>query len=124
LYAVYEKFPLAQGKEHNTFTPGQETILYAEVDNFSVTKEEESYKTSLKISYEIRDRSETKFQTEFPPIVEKTTTPRRDYFISHRMRIPKDLGIGHYNLYLTIEDTQTNTFGEYFIPFEVISSQE
>lgn len=99
-FGNYERFP------RNEFTPGQEVLLYTEIENFvSNATTDGEYRTSLKSLVEIVDFDGKVVWTKgFPPTEDLCRNPRRDYFHNYQFHIPKELSTGTYSLKLTIED--------------------
>jgi hypothetical protein len=108
--------PFASG----TFTPGQEVVLYAEVDNFSTESTPKGFHTSLHSSYQIVDSHGRRVAEP-----QSTTTddycrnPRRDFFIGYHLYLPKRLSPGKHTLHLTIEDLQGHKVGQSSLDFIV-----
>jgi hypothetical protein len=99
-FGNYERFP------RNEFTPGQEVLLYTEIENFvSSTTIDGEYRTLLKSLVEIVDQQGKVVWTKgFPSTEDLCRNPRRDYFHNYQFHIPRDLSTGTYSLKLTIED--------------------
>lgn len=99
-FGNYERFPKSE------FTPGQEVLLYTEIENFvSVPTNEGEYRTSLKSTIEIADgKGAVVWQRSFPATEDFCRNPRRDYFHSCKFHIPEDIATGTYSLKLTIAD--------------------
>jgi hypothetical protein len=102
-----------------SFTPGQETLLYAELENFASEATERGYHTSLRSSYEIFDERGARIdEHEFAVTEEYCRNPRRDFFIRYFVYLPKEIGPGRYTLQLTIEDMQSEKIGRSTIQFD------
>lgn len=99
-FGNYERF------QRNEFTPGQEVLLYCEVENFvSVPTTEGEYRTSLKSLIEIVDpKGKIVWTKAFPATEDFCRNPRRDYFHNYQFRIPEDIAMGTYSLKLSITD--------------------
>ena len=99
-FGNYERFL------RNEFTPGQEVLLYTEIENFvSVPTADGEYRTSLKSVIEITDpKGKIVWQKMFPPTEDFCRNPRRDYFHNYQFRIPEEISMGTYVLKLTIAD--------------------
>lgn len=99
-FGNYERF------QRNEFTPGQEVLLYSEVENFvSVPTSDGEHRTSLKSLIEIVDQKGTVVWTKaFAATEDFCRNPRRDYFHNYQFRIPDDISMGTYVLKLSITD--------------------
>jgi hypothetical protein len=107
--------------EKNEFTPNQEVLLYAEIENFLSESTPKGFHTSLQSNYEIVDASGQGVVTKqvFPPTEEDCQSIRRDFFIGYRVRLPKHMAPGQYVLQLTIEDLKAHKIGQTPIEFAV-----
>lgn len=113
-YGVYKAF------DKHEFQPGQEVLLYAEVENFKSESSEKGYRTSLRSSYQILDPHGARVaQQEFALTEEYCRNPRRDFFIRYFVWMPKRIYGGKYTLQLTIEDTLSQKIGQSTIDFEI-----
>lgn len=102
------------------FQAGQEVLLYAEIENFSSKAQPEGFHTSLASRYEIaNEQGEVVARHEFPPLEETCRNVRRDFFLQHRMWIPKNLPRGRYRLRLVLTDNHAQKQGEASLPFAV-----
>ena len=101
--------------------PGQEVILYAELENFTSEETAKGYHTSLKASYEILDRRGKKIASEtLGDSEEHCRNLRRDFFVAYSVIIPRDLFNGdEYTLRLNIEDAKSQRVGESIVKFRV-----
>jgi len=114
-YGVYKTF------DQYTFEPGQEVLLYAEVEHFKSQETPEGFHTALKSSYEIYDSEGRRIaQHDFPITEEKCRNQRRDFFIRYFITLPtKEIYDGKHTLRLTIEDTLAHKVGQSSIDFSV-----
>jgi hypothetical protein len=113
-FGSYEEFPEFR------FAAGEEVLLYVEVENFTSERSGEGYETSLLGSYRVFDARKNRVADH--TFIEETETcrnQRRDYFITYRMWIPKDVAPGRYTLQLTLEDLKGNKSGQASLRFEV-----
>jgi hypothetical protein len=102
------------------FRPGQEVLLYAEIDNFTVESQPNGFETELQGSYQIFDTGGRRVaEHTFPPEKEVCRNRRRDYFIPFRMYLPKRIDPGPYTLQLTIEDLKGRKFGQSSVRFAI-----
>ncbi len=117
-YGCYKKF------EKYEFHPGQEVLLYAEVENFKSASSDEGFHTALRSSYQILDNRGARVdQKEFEITEERCQNPRRDYFIRYFVWMPKRIYGGTYTLQLTIEDTLSQKIGQASIEFTVADKE-
>jgi hypothetical protein len=112
-YGNYKKFP------EYKFAPGQEVLLYAEVENFSSKPTPKGYETSLRFGYQIFDsRGQRVAEHEFTA-KEYCLNMRRDFFIGYDFHIPTRIYDGQHTLQLTVEDLQSQKIGQSSIEFTV-----
>ncbi len=113
-YGVFKPFSKYE------FKPGQEVLLYAELENFASEASEKGYHTSLKSSYQILDsRGARVADQDFAVTEELCRNPRRDFFIRYFVYMPKRIYDGHYTLQLTIEDELSKKVGQSTIEFTI-----
>ncbi len=112
-FGNYERFP------RNEFTPGQEVLLYTEIENFvSTPTVDGEYRTSLKSLIEIMDsQGKVVWTNGFPTTEDFCRNPRRDYFQNGQFHIPKELSTGTYSLRLTIADELSHKRGSSSLNF-------
>jgi hypothetical protein len=116
-YGVFKPFTKYE------FKPGQEVLLYAELENFASETTEKGYHTALKSSYQILDsRGARVAEQEFPVTEEVCRNSRRDFFIRYFVYMPKRIYDGNYTLQLTIEDTQGKKVGQSTIEFAIVGA--
>ena len=113
-YGVYKKL------DKYEFQPGQEVLLYAEVENFKSQASDKGFHTALKGSYQILDPKGARVaEQEFPVAEEYCQNPRRDYFTRYFVWLPKRIYNGTYTLQLTIEDTLSQKLGQATLEFSI-----
>lgn len=118
-FGCYVKF------EKDEFAPGQEVLLYAEVENFKSESTPQGFHTSLRSSYKLFDgRGQQVAEQEFPVTEEHCRSPRRDFFIGYHLRLPKDLYPGKHTLKLTLEDLKRGEVCQASIEFSVRPGKE
>ena len=105
-FGDYEPF------EKNAFSPGQDVLLYAEVENFTSRPTGDGrLETLLRSMITIREgSSDGKIVHEIlvgvtPDICR---TSRRDYFHNYEFKFPRTLPLGRYVLRLTVTDLHGN----------------
>jgi hypothetical protein len=113
-YGVYKSF------EQSEFKPGQQVLLYAEVENFKSEETSDGFHTALQSSYQILDSQGRRVaHDDFALTEEHCQNRRRDYFIRYFLTLPAMIYDGRYTLELTIEDTLGNKIGQSTIEFTV-----
>jgi hypothetical protein len=112
-FGSFKRFAAAE------FEPGQEVLLYAEIDNFRSLETKGGYQTSLQGSYHVLEAGgRSVAEHNFPVDEDFCTSRRRDFFIPFRLYLPK-LAPGDYSLQLTVEDTLAKKFGQGTIAFRI-----
>ncbi|MCE5302468.1 MAG: hypothetical protein LLF97_05090 [Planctomycetaceae bacterium] len=102
------------------FRPNQEVLLYAELEHFVSEPTPKGYCTSLCSRYEVLDaRGRRVVEQKFSPTEEYCRNCRRDFFIGYRVRWPKDLAPGRYQLRLVIDDQKSHRSGEAVVQFDI-----
>ena len=113
-FGVYEPF----GK--NVFRPGQEVLIYAEVENFVSEPVDKDYKISLRTSYQILDPHAARVaKQEFPAVVSQCKAMRRDLFVSYSVFLPQKIYPGRYTLQFNVEDLQSQKLGNSTLELEI-----
>jgi hypothetical protein len=113
-FGVFKKFSKYE------FKPGDEALLYCEMENLKTESTDKGFRTSVKARIEILDsRGERVAEQEFPASEDYCARPRRDFFIPYFVSIPKRISDGTYTLKLTVEDAQTQKTGQGSIQFSV-----
>lgn len=104
----------------NRFKPGQQVILYCEVENFTAEKISDGFETHLQGSYDILDADGVKVDGQLLPADRQVSSNYlRDYFIACQMGLPSDLPPGKYTLQLTIEDLNGKKYGQGSVPLSM-----
>ncbi len=104
----------------NEFLPGQEVLLYVEVENFHSQPTPRGYQTSLHGSYKIFDaRGQQVAKQDFPATEEICRNQRHDFFIPYYLSLPKELYPGRHTLKLTIEDLNRREVAQGSVDFVV-----
>jgi hypothetical protein len=95
------------------FSPDQEVLLYAEVENFASEATPKGFHTSLRSSYQIFDsRGQRVADHQFTTTPDYCQNPRRDFFIGYHLRLPQRIYPGKHTLQLTIEDLESHKVGQ------------
>ena len=118
-FGSYERFPQLE------FAPGQQVLLYAEVDNFhsEETDNGQQFRTVLKSTVEIyragMPGDPQKIELPVPATEDISRNRRRDYFHTYEFVIPPRLHPGPHVLRLTVEDTLTKKLATATVNFTV-----
>jgi hypothetical protein len=115
-YGIYKPFPKYD------FKPGQEAVLYAEVENFASQPDKNGYHTALKSRYQIVDsRGVRVAEQEYAVTEEWCKNPRRDYFVRYFVYMPGRIPSGNYTLQLMVEDTLGRKVARSSVPFTIVA---
>ncbi len=118
-YGCYTSF------KKNEFTPEQEVLLYAELDNYAIESMAKGFHTALKSSYQIFDASGHRVVEQTSATTEEyCQNPRRDYFLIFNLHMPKRINPGKYTLQLTIEDVKSQKVGQSSIEFAIKEAEK
>jgi hypothetical protein len=102
------------------FAPGQEVVLYAEVENFTNEPSAKGFHASLRSSYQILDnRGQRVSEPESTTTDDYCQNSRRDFFIGYDIHLPKRIYPGKHVLQLTVEDLKNHKVGQSTIEFTV-----
>jgi len=114
-FGNFERFP------RDEFHPGQEALLYAEIENFkSELTVDGQYRTLLKSTIEIVSPSgEVRWQKDFPATEDLCNSHRQDYFHNYQFSIPERLPLGPHKLKLTVIDELSGKIASQSINFLV-----
>ena len=116
-FGNYERY------QRDEFNPGQQVLLYAEVENFrSEPTADGQYRTLLKSSIEIYKAGSQGGPVESIPFAaaeDLCRNPRRDYFHRYSFTIPQNITIGPHVLKLTVEDQLSRKVASYSLNFTV-----
>jgi hypothetical protein len=113
-------FGVFRAFKRQEFTPGQEALLYAEVNNFWSEETEKGFRTALRSSYQVLDGDGKRVaHREFAVTEDYCKSRRRDFFMRYFIRLPAEIAPGSYTLELTIEDTLANKIGQSSLPLVI-----
>lgn len=113
-YGQIKEFPRSR------FKPGQQVILYCEIENFTSQRSGDGFETHLEGSYSVYNEDDQKvFSQVLPADKQVSRNYLRDYFIAYQMYLPKQLTDGRYRLELTMEDVEGKKYGQASLPFEI-----
>lgn len=114
-FGNYQKFA------RDEFTPGQEVLLYAEIENFNTDQTHNGeHRTLLRSVIDIIGANgETRWHKTFPATEDRCRNPRRDYFHNYQFAIPDRLPLGPHTLKLTVVDDLSGKQASYSLRFLV-----
>ena len=114
-FGNYQKFT------RDEFTPGQEVLLYAEIENFNTEQTREGeHRTLLRSVIDIvGSNGESRWHKTFPATEDRCRNPRRDYFHNYQFAIPDRLPLGPHTLKLTVVDDLSGKQASYSLSFLV-----
>lgn len=119
-----QDFGIVKPFESNRFKPGQEVLLYCEIENFGAEQNSGGFETHFQGTYELfNGAGERVFHQVLPGDQQTCNRLRRDYFIAYHMYLPQRLAAGEHRLRLTIEDLKGKKYGQADVEFEVTDSQ-
>ena len=119
-----QSFGCYGGLEKYEFQPGQELLLYAEVENFQSQPTPKGYHTKLRSRFQIFNaEGQSVVEQEFPITEEYCRQMRRDFFIAYPVRLPLNLSPGQYTLKLSLEDLHRGEVCQGTIQFNVRKSK-
>jgi len=107
------------------FRPGEQVLLYAEIENFTTERTPEGHhRTRLKSEIELFLKTGGEYREsikkfEFRPTEDVCRNYRRDYFHSYIITLPQRLRLGDYVLKLTVEDHVGNKISTDTVQFTV-----
>ena len=114
-FGNYQKFA------RDEFTPGQEVLLYAEIENFNAQQTADGeHRTLLRSVIDIvGSNGEARWHKTFPATEDRCRNPRRDYFHNYQFAIPDRLPLGPHTLKLTVVDDLSGKQASYSLNFLV-----
>ena len=111
-----DRFPMA------VFRPGQELIVYFELDRLQIRSAADGHTTGIDASFRLIDAGgERVGQWAFEPIVETCPAPRRDYFARYFIRIPEDAKPGRHRLEWSVTDTVAEASRQAHLDLDVVA---
>ena len=92
---------------------GERIQVYVEVRNFTSRLRGPTYETALAGEVEIRDfTNKTVSRIDFPTCVDRSQTPREDYFINFQFHLPTPMPEGRYTLRVLVKDVLDPATGD------------
>ena len=100
-----------------TFEPGQQVLLYSELENYSLRKGEVAGQpqliAELQGQFSIMDeQNRVVYQYQYQPVQDYSLRRRNDFYMFFPITIP-DLPIGKYRLHLQVDDLVGKKFASY-----------
>lgn len=106
------------------FTPGQEVIVYVELDNLSSGTSPAGHTSCTDAKLTLVDAAgKTVREWRFEPIAETCPTRRHDYFARYVIRIPDSAPPGGCRLTVAVVDTVASRTASADLPLEVVPRQ-
>lgn len=106
------------------FAPGQEVIVYLELDHLSASRSPAGHTTCLDATLTLLDANgHAVREWTFEPIAETCPTPRQDYFARYVIRMPESLPPGGCRLAVAVVDTLAGRTASATLPLEVVPRQ-
>lgn len=111
-----DRFPASR------FRPGQEVIVYFELENLSANAAPAGHTTCIDTVIRLVGPSgESVHDWSFEPIAETLKTRRRDYFARYVVRMPEGSPPGACHLEVRVTDTLAGTTAETVLPLELVA---
>lgn len=102
------------------FRPGQEVIVYVELDNLAVTASPSGHTTCVDAGLRLVGADDTTIHTwTFEPLAETCPGRRRDYFARYVVRIPESVPPGGCRIDVSVTDTLAGTTADSSLPLEI-----
>lgn len=106
------------------FTPGQEVIVYLELDHLSAGASPAGHTTCIDATLTLLDADGRAIREwTFEPIAETCPTPRQDYFARYVIRMPESAHPGGCRLAVAVVDTLAGRTASTTLPLEVVPQQ-
>jgi hypothetical protein len=103
------------------FRPGQELIVYFELDNLSAGESPAGHTTCIDTTLTLVDRDgRTLHDWSFEPIAETCRARRRDYFARYVIRIPESAAGGDCRIDVAVVDTLAGTTARAALPLGIV----
>ncbi len=113
-WGVVDRFQAAR------FRPGQEVIVYFELDNLSSGRSAAGRTTCIDASLALVAGDGTTVRDwSFEPIAETCAAQRRDYFARYVIRVPESAAAGVFRLDIDVVDTLAGTTARASLPLEI-----
>ena len=108
--------------ERNVALPGQELLLYAELEGYRSVEKDGVWQTALDNYLTVRDgRGELVDAVAFGEVVDRCRSPRQDFFCHYTFALPEDLPPGDYTVELVVRDVSAAGQARQAVPLKVVS---
>ena len=106
-----------------TFSPGQELIVYFELDQLASRESAEGHATRVDTALRLVDGDGRRaHEWTFEPLEETCRGQRRDYFARYLVAVPAALPTGSYRLEIVVSDTIAGRTAHTSLPLDVAGS--
>lgn len=113
-WGVVDRFP------ESRFRPGQEVILYFELDDLTAGESPAGHTTCIDATLAlVAADGGVVHEWSFEPIAETCRARRRDYFARYVIRMPESLPAGDFRVDLAVVDTLAGTTARASLPLDV-----
>ena len=103
-----------------TFSPGQELIVYFELDQLASRESAEGHATRVDTALRLVDGDGRRaHEWTFEPLEETCRGQRRDYFARYLVAVPAALPTGSYRLEIVVSDTIAGRTAHTSLPLDV-----
>ncbi|MCC9604959.1 hypothetical protein LOC68_25375 [Blastopirellula sp. JC732] len=110
--------------EKTSFTPGEELLVYLEIENLTSKEVDGQFESTWGASYEIfNDTGRRVDARTFPEYKDRCANRRRDLSFTYRLYLPEGIPPGRYRLELSVRDKETDKFGQASLDFEIKPQQ-
>lgn len=106
------------------FRPGQEVIVYLELDNLTASPSPAGHTTCIDAVLRLVDGADHTLHTwTFEPIAETSADRRRDYFARYVVCIPESLASGDCRVEVDVTDTLAGATAGSSLPLEIAAAE-
>jgi len=105
------------------YRPGENMIVYLELENPTVKKIPDGFEVNAKIDYEIRDvHAKVVFKQSLDAGVDRSFAPKRDFCLGFPGVLPESLTPGQYQLRVSVTDLNDTSmhYAEEQIPLRIV----
>lgn len=108
----------------NRFHPGQEVIVYVELENLAANESPAGHTTCIDAALRLVDGSDrTLHAWKFDPVAETSTGRRHDYFARYIVRIPDSAPAGDCRVEMAVTDTLAGETATTVLPLEIAAAE-
>jgi len=109
--------------EEPRFVPGQDVLVYVELDNLDGVEGPRGFSTQVAASLRLVDAAgDVVAEWSFPAVEDRADSPRTDYFVRYVVRIPTDVTAGDHRLEAAITDAVSSKTVTTSLPLGVVSA--